>query len=93
MNQGHGTEVWRATKEKKADRREKSQEKRDQVDGHEGALPHVIAYVPAACRSMENEQKEVVLEVYPPWLLCYSAHRSCLYAFISISTADTLKGY
>lgn len=52
MNQGDGTEVWRAATEKKADAREKSQEKRDQVDGHEGALPHVIAYVPAACRSM-----------------------------------------
>lgn len=51
MYQGAGTEVWRAAKEKKADPREKSQ-KRDQVDGHEGALPHVIAYVPAACRSM-----------------------------------------
>lgn len=35
----------------------------------------------------------MLLEVYPPWLLDYSAHRSCLYAFISISTADTLKGY
>lgn len=41
MNQGHNTEIWRTAKEEKEDLREKSQEKPDQVHGHEELPPQI----------------------------------------------------